>query len=379
MENKDKIQILKDIININSTNGNEEEVANYLENLLKKYNIDSEKILYSENRSNLVSTLGKKGGKVLGFSGHMDVVDSGDPDKWDTPPFSATEKNGKLFGRGATDMKAGLAALVITMIELKEEDQPLNGEIKLLATVGEEIGELGAEQLTSQGYADDLDGLLIAEPSGHQIIYAHKGSVNYTVTSLGKNAHSSMPEMGINALDNLMLFYNEIQKYTDNISVTNDVLGDFTHAITILNGGNQVNSIPEQAVLQGNIRTIPELDNEKIKNDMEKIIEDLNKQKDINLKLAWDFDKIPVFSSPDSDLLNTAQDSAKKIIGKKMPILGIAGTTDAAEFIKANNEFSTIIFGPGNETPHQINEHVDIDNYLEMIDLFKDLAINYLK
>lgn len=378
MERQRKIQILKDIVNINSTNGHEEQVANYLQKLLAEHGIESEKVQYDVDRASLVSEIGSSDEKVLAFSGHMDVVDAGDVSKWKFPPFEATEHEGKLYGRGATDMKSGLAAMVIAMIELHEEKQKLNGKIRLLATVGEEVGELGAEQLTQKGYADDLDGLIIGEPSGHRIVYAHKGSINYTVKSTGKNAHSSMPEFGVNAIDNLMLFYNEVEKFVKSIDATNEILGDFIHNVTVIDGGNQVNSIPEKAQLQGNIRSIPEMDNETVKQVLVKIINKLNKQENVNLELIFDYDKQPVFSDKNSDLVHIAKSVASDIVKEEIPLLGISGTTDAAEFTKAKKAFPVIIFGPGNETPHQVNENVPVENYLEMIDVYKRIAIEFL-
>ncbi|MBC6137213.1 ArgE/DapE family deacylase [Listeria innocua] len=378
MERERKIQILKDIVNIDSTNGHEEQVANYLQKLFAEYGIESEKVQYDVDRASLVSEIGSNDGKVLAFSGHMDVVDAGDVSKWKFPPFEATEHEGKIYGRGATDMKSGLAAMVIAMIELHEEKQKLNGKIKLLATVGEEVGELGAEQLTQKGYADDLDGLIIGEPSGHRIVYAHKGSINYTVKSTGKNAHSSMPEFGVNAIDNLLLFYNEVEKFVKSIDATNEILGDFIHNVTVIDGGNQVNSIPEKAQLQGNIRSIPEMDNETVKQVLVKIINKLNKQENVNLELIFDYDKQPVFSDKNSDLVNVAKRVASDIVKEEIPLLGISGTTDAAEFTKAKKAFPVIIFGPGNETPHQVNENVPIENYLEMVDVYKQIAIEFL-
>ncbi|EMH0510362.1 ArgE/DapE family deacylase [Listeria monocytogenes] len=378
MDQQKKIQILKDMVNIDSTNGHEEQVADYLQDLLAGYGIESEKVDYDVDRASLVSEIGSSYEKVLAFSGHMDVVDAGDVSKWKFPPFEATEHEGKLYGRGATDMKSGLAAMVIAMIELQEEKQKLNGKIRLLATVGEEVGELGAEQLTQKGYADDLDGLIIGEPSGHRIVYAHKGSINYTVKSTGKNAHSSMPEYGVNAIDNLMLFYNEIEKYVASIHATNEILGDFIHNVTVINGGNQVNSIPEKAQLQGNIRSIPEMDNETVKQVLVKIINKLNKQENVNLELIFDYDKQPVFSDKNSDLVHIAKSVASDIVKEEIPLLGISGTTDAAEFTKAKKQFPVIIFGPGNETPHQVNENVSIENYLEMVDVYKRIAIEFL-
>ncbi|EAD9206626.1 ArgE/DapE family deacylase [Listeria monocytogenes] len=378
MERERKIQILKDIVNIDSTNGHEEQVANYLQKLFAEYGIESEKVQYDVDRASLVSEIGSNDGKVLAFSGHMDVVDAGDVSKWKFPPFEATEHEGKLYGRGATDMKSGLAAMVIAMIELHEEKQKLNGKIRLLATVGEEVGELGAEQLTQKGYADDLDGLIIGEPSGHRIVYAHKGSINYTVKSTGKNAHSSMPEFGVNAIDNLLLFYNEVEKFVKSIDATNEILGDFIHNVTVIDGGNQVNSIPEKAQLQGNIRSIPEMDNETVKQVLVKIINKLNKQENVNLELIFDYDKQPVFSDKNSDLVHIAKSVASDIVKEEIPLLGISGTTDAAEFTKAKKAFPVIIFGPGNETPHQVNENVPVENYLEMIDVYKRIAIEFL-
>ncbi|EPT8927847.1 TPA: ArgE/DapE family deacylase [Listeria innocua] len=378
MERERKIQILKDIVNIDSTNGHEEQVANYLQKLFAEYGIESKKVQYDVDRASLVSEIGSNDGKVLAFSGHMDVVDAGDVSKWKFPPFEATEHEGKIYGRGATDMKSGLAAMVIAMIELHEEKQKLNGKIKLLATVGEEVGELGAEQLTQKGYADDLDGLIIGEPSGHRIVYAHKGSINYTVKSTGKNAHSSMPEFGVNAINNLLLFYNEVEKFVKSIDATNEILGDFIHNVTVIDGGNQVNSIPEKAQLQGNIRSIPEMDNETVKQVLVKIINKLNKQENVNLELIFDYDKQPVFSDKNSDLVNVAKRVASDIVKEEIPLLGISGTTDAAEFTKAKKAFPVIIFGPGNETPHQVNENVSVENYLEMVDVYKRIAIEFL-
>lgn len=378
MERERKIQILKDIVNIDSTNGHEEQVANYLQKLFAEYGIESEKVQYDVDRASLVSEIGSNDGKVLAFSGHMDVVDAGDVSKWKFPPFEAAEHEGKIYGRGATDMKSGLAAMIIAMIELHEEKQKLNGKIRLLATVGEEVGELGAEQLTQKGYADDLDGLIIGEPSGHRIVYAHKGSINYTVKSTGKNAHSSMPEFGVNAIDNLLLFYNEVEKFVKSIDATNEILGDFIHNVTVIDGGNQVNSIPEKAQLQGNIRSIPEMDNETVKQVLVKIINKLNKQENMKLELIFDYDKQPVFSDKNSDLVHIAKSVASDIVKEEIPLLGISGTTDAAEFTKAKKEFPVIIFGPGNETPHQVNENVSIENYLEMVDVYKRIATEFL-
>lgn len=378
MNKEERIKTLQDIIKIKSVNDNESEVADYFANLFQKHGIESEKVKYSEGRESLVATYKKGEGKVLGISGHEDVVAAGDESEWEFPPFSAEIDGDKLYGRGSTDMKSGLVALAIAMIEMKEENANINGTLKFMATVGEEVGELGSEQLTKEGYADDLDGLIIGEPTGQALIYTHKGSMNYTIVSRGKSAHSSMPKEGINSIANMNEFITranaEMKEVTDKYK--NDVLGETAHSITIINGGDQVNSIPAVTTLQGNIRTIPEFDNGKVKAVLQSIVDDLNKREGFNLELIVDYDIYPVESNPDSELIKAIQAVSKE----ELPVTGISPTTDAAAFTKADNKFDVVIYGPGvDDLPHQVDEYVVVEDYLGMIDRYKRIYGEYLK
>lgn len=378
MNKEEKIAILQDVIRIKSVNDHETEVANYFKDLLAKHGIDSEIVEYEGNRSNLVAELkGNEDGKVLAISGHMDVVAAGDESEWIYPPFDAVIEDGKMYGRGTTDMKAGTTALVLAMIELKESGRPFNGKIKLLATFGEEIGTLGAKQLTELGYADDLDGLLIAEPSGAKsLISAHKGSISYKVVSKGKAAHSSMPQEGINAIEQLNIFMSKIGPAMAEVidQYESEKLGRTTHAITLISGGTQVNSIPESAVLEGNIRSIAEFDNAKIHDLFNNIISEINEEIDGKLELTFTQNNFPVDMPEDSDLIQ----AAKKVVGD-LPIVGLSATTDGAQFSQADKTFDFLIFGPGEPTlPHQVNEFVKVDEYIEFIDIFQDIIVEYL-
>lgn len=377
MEKSEKISILQDVVKIKSVNGNEEEVAIYLQNLLKKYEIPSELVSYAPNRSSLVAYLGENREKVLGFSGHMDVVSEGDESQWAFPPFAAHIEGNKLYGRGATDMKSGLVAMVLAMIELKEKEVPLKGAVKFLGTVGEEVGELGAGQLTEKGYADDLSALVIGEPTNYNLMYAHMGSINYSVVSHGKEAHSSMPEEGINAINNLNEFITEANQQMAEVTANyeNPELGRTIHNVTVIKGGTQVNSIPGQATLQGNIRSIPEFSNDQVIALLQKIIDELNKKEKHQLELTIDYNKIPVKAEKDSALIQAIQAQ----FDQPLPLVTSAGTTDLAEFTKSDNTFDCVVFGPGvTTTAHQVDEYVEIDNYLDMIDKYQAIAKSYL-
>lgn len=375
---QNRLEILNKILAIDSTNGNEEPVAEVIQKFLLENNIPSKIVPYSFGRANLVAEIGE-GDKVLGISGHMDVVSAGNLALWNTPPFQPQEIEGRIYARGASDMKGGLCALLMAMVELHAEKVHLNGKIKLLATVGEEIGMLGAKQLTEEGYADDLHGLIIGEPTGHRIVYAHKGIFSYKVTSFGKSAHSSMPEFGINAIDNLIVFYNTIASELKKTEKTNEALGPLVVSNTIITGGDQLNSVPDTASLSVNIRTIPEMDNGMVEQLLQQTVEQLNSSvPNMNLKLEILQNTPPVLTNKNGELVAISKKEADLQFKEDVPLLAMSGGADSAEFIRANKDLQIVIFGPGNETLHQVNEYIDIDNYLEMIDLYKKIITEYL-
>lgn len=377
--NDERMALLLEMLSIDSTNGNEEPVADCLAKYLEASGISSKKVVYAADRASLCAEIGDAG-PVLAFSGHMDVVSAGDAGKWTSPPFSPTVRDGKLYARGATDMKSGLAALVLAMKELKDDGVSFAGKVRLLATVGEEIGMFGAKQLTDEGYANDVEALIIAEPTGHRIVYAHKGVFTYTVTSRGKNAHSSMPELGVNAIDNLMVFYNRMMDEFSKLTAENEALGKFIYVNSIIGGGQQVNSVPDLASLKANLRTTPEVNNDTVRALLERMVAELNSAvPTMQLELEINQSTLPVFSNVNGKLVQVASGEAEKMFGEKLPLLGAPGGTDAAEFVRGNPDMQVIIFGPGNETMHQVDEHVEVDNFLEMVDLYKKIVMEYFK
>ncbi|KRN30685.1 ArgE/DapE family deacylase [Liquorilactobacillus mali] len=380
MDKKAKIEILKKILAIESVNDNETEVADYIASLFANYSTAKiEKVSYAPHRDNLVITIGNSG-PILGYSGHMDVVAPGNLTDWSTAPFEPTIKNNCVFGRGAADMKGGLAALVVALLELLEKKSELPGQIRLLATVGEETGEYGAAQLTKLGYADKLAGLLIAEPTDNmqRIVYTARGVIDYKVTSKGKSAHSARPQYGINAIDNLVEFYKLAKARLAKFTATDEVLGGVTHNITFIHGGEQVNNIPSYAELLGNIRTIPQYPNKLFYAELEQIIAELNKQKGFSLAITYSFPEEAIPGSPDSPIIQIAKKVHSKYWEKPAAITGSLGANDGAEFLQAKGSFNSIVIGPGSNTSHQSNEYVAIDSYLKAIDFYQDFAITFL-
>lgn len=381
MNKEERIKHLQEVIRIQSENDHELEVAKYYQNLLKEHGIDSQLVEYSPTRSNLIAEVkGEEPGKVLIFSGHMDVVDAGDPSGWTHPPFEGVIEDGKMYGRGTTDMKAGLTALVLAMIELKESGALKKGTVRLVATVGEEIGMLGSKQVTEEGYIDDADGIIIAEPKvdDGKVVTAHKGSVQYEIISHGRAAHSSMPENGVNSIQQLVDFIQITnKKFEEAASVAeNEKLGRMLNAYTVINGGDQINSIPAMTKLRGNGRTIPEVDNDVFLDVIRSTIEEMNQEIEGKLELNLMQNNPAVESDFDTDLVQ----SMSKVSDIPIEGVGMAGATDASNFGRVDKTFDLAIYGPGEmSVAHAVNEYVEVDDYLQFIDFYRDVAADYLK
>lgn len=404
---EEKIQILSDIVAIETVDQNEESVAFYLKELLEKYGIESSIIPSgTPGRANLVAEIGE-GSPVIAISGHMDVVSPGNVSAWTSDPYTLTERDGKLYGRGATDMKSGLAALVIAMIEIKEQGLLNKGTIRLLATYNEENGAVGSIQLEEAGYLKDVDAIVVGEPTQKMIHPSHKGSMNFVVSSRGRSVHSSQPRGGINAIEPLMDFalafkeafveatkdinfgqldfsnaldlYGAVEGDDEGNAELDQLLKQPKFSTTVFRGGDQVNTIPDHAEIVFNIRTVPEFNNEDVKGVFASVYKEFTENgADFDVQLTLDLR--PLDGGVDSDLVQLTQRLGHEYFNQDLTVVPMTGGTDGANFV-ANKEsgYPIIIFGPGSATSHQIDEYVEKNNYLSFVDLYIDLVSTYLE
>lgn len=378
MEQTRKAQILEDLIHINSVNGNEIDVANYLKKLLAEYGIEARIEEFGDKRANLIAEFGQPNGKVLGLTGHMDTVALGDVKKWKYDPLSATTEGDKVYGRGAADMKSGLAAQAIALIELKEAGFNPSGLVRFIATAGEEYGTPGANRLEKAGLAKDLTALVVGEPTSGNVVHATSGSYNYQVICQGLSAHSSMPERGVNAVSGLARFIElEAQLFDD--APLDPYLGSVKHSITILKAGEQVNTIPDLAELRGNIRPTRAFDNDKVTHRLQTAIEYLNQTTPYQLSLKILNDWWPIATAPDDQLVKVARQAANDSFGKEVELTIINGATDASVFVKHRPDLPVVVLGADEWTKaHQIDEFTTWSSYFATIKTYEKIITNYL-
>lgn len=378
-------KILKDIIQIESVNDNEREVAEYIEDLFKDYeNVETEIIDSYPGRSNiLVKLKGAKPGKIFAISGHLDVV--APSEGWTHPAFSGEIVDGKVYGRGTADMKAGVAAGLYTLLDFIEEKTEFPGEIWFIGTVGEEVGMQGALDLVEGHHLDNVNAIIIPEPTKrdgeNQAIFASKGSIMYTITSTGKTAHSSMPDLGINAIEPLAEYIIKVQKLFDEITETKEYqnrnLGSTINVFSVIEGGLQFNSVPDKAVLKGNIRTVPEFGSERAIKVLQDAIDENNADpKKAKLSLHLDQVLDAAESKSDSDLINALKESAPN---KNVAVRPLIGTCELSRYTHISDDIELVVYGPGlTKNAHIVDEYIELDEYYDTIEIFKKTALNYL-
>lgn len=376
MDQTERTRVLSDLVKINSVNGNELEVANYLRRLFEQHGLTADVQPFGEQRANLIVEVGA-GKPILGITGHMDTVALGDEGKWRHAPLSATIEGDRLYGRGAADMKSGLAAQVIALIELVESGT-LTGHVRFIATAGEEYGTPGANRLEEAGVAKDLAALVVGEPTSGNVIYAHSGSYNYRIVSTGQAVHSSEPERGQNALEPLVDFaLAERDLFFD---VPDDpCLGPLKHSVTIIQGGEQVNTIPDYAELRGNIRPTLRFDNDHVTARLQAAVDRLNQEGAAHLTLEVLHSWRPVASDPNGDFVKRALQASQEAFAKypghaTLELEVIHGATDASVFVKHHHDLPVILLGADDwNISHQVNEYTTLSSFEATIEAYKRL------
>lgn len=383
------MDLLRKFVAFHTENGNEKVVADTIQGIFEKAGIKSEVLPLAEDptRANLVAEVGH-GSPVLVLTGHMDTV-SAQQDGWKTDPFEVVEQDGMLYGRGVTDMKAGLAAMVITMLKLNKVEDRMHGTVRLLATAGEEVGMPGAEELQKQGYMKDVDATIIGEPSGYHMVYATKGELNMEFTMQGKSAHSSMPELGVNAVEAMIEFLTGLKTSVKAAAdgIANEDLGQTVFNIDVIRGGSQVNTIPETASAEINMRVIPEFDNTAIRKVVDDEVSRFNASHKAQVSYTVGMDIVPIIGAKESkvnDIIREVGEQSLRDQGKegeeaRIPLVGVSGGTDASRLLVDRPVGQPcIMFGPGNSTMHCVNESLPKHMYFEYLDMYEKITKRYM-
>lgn len=380
IDEQESVEFLQSLIQINSVNppGNEGEVAEAIQSFLQSSNLEFDVDDLGDNRGNLFVTYGSadENGRHLVYSGHFDTVPIGQVE-WEHDPFSGKIIDHKVFGRGTTDMKSGVAAMVLALKYLKQAGVELNGELQFIGTAGEEVDGYGAKQVVKKGQVDRATAMVVAEPSENQIFTAHKGCLWLEITTYGKTAHGSMPEQGVNAITTLTAFLSELNQYEFDYE-EHPRLGYPTLNVGTIEGGVKTNVVPDKCSVTLDIRTIPGQNNDKILEDIENKIKKITEGSKATYEVKTINNMAPVATNESDDFIQLAIETGDKHVGQHLVPGGVNYYTDASVYWPYL-QIPTLIYGPGNQRlAHQPNETVEIEKFLHSIRYYMALAMDYL-
>lgn len=313
--------------------------------------------------ANLFARWGKKGAaRSFGFNGHTDVVPVGDAAAWSVPPFGAVERDGWLYGRGATDMKSGVAAFVAAAVDFVTETPP-DGAV-LLAITGDEEGEAidGTRALLDwmEAAGERMTACLVGEPTcperlGEMIKIGRRGSLTAGITLTGVQGHSAYPHRARNPLPAMARLMDTLASHR--LDAGTEAFDPSTLAIVTIDTGNPAsNVIPAQCRATVNIRFNDAHDSQSLtrwmQTELDRVTEAFGVTGEMRVKVSGESFLTP--AGPLSDLVARAVEAETGVV----PVLSTSGGTSDARFIRAH--CPVVEFGLVGRTMHQVDERVEI-------------------
>ncbi|TRO58607.1 ArgE/DapE family deacylase [Candidatus Bathyarchaeota archaeon] len=372
------IKILQDLISINSVNPSlvpgapgEVEIAEYIADFLNSLGLKTSIINVQKGRPNVI---GKSDGNepVLMLNGHMDTVGV---DYMRTDPFKPVKRNGNIYGRGAADMKGGLAAILSAAKAVMDSGCELKGSLLIAAVCDEEHASIGTERLMKDTH---IDAAVVGEPTDLDILVAHKGFAWIDIETRGIAAHGSAWDKGIDAIAKMGKVQVGLENYMNEqlLMKTHPMLGPSTVHSSIISGGRELSTYPDACKLQVERRLIPGETKEDIDKEFELLLSSIRK---IDNDFDGDFEIIffrgPMEVSSDEEICRILSDYAMSITGVKPNFIGKPYWLDTQ--IISEYGVPVVAFGPKGYGLHSAVEYVEINSVLQCTVILEGLIKKY--
>ncbi len=369
----DPVALTQRLVRAKSVNppGDTAEVVEILSSLLEPAGYSLTTVETPGGGRNLLAVLKGSGQRpALCLTGHMDTVPLG-ATPWSVDPFGGEIRSGRLYGRGTSDMKAGVSAMVSAAVAMTAiEDR--QADVVLILTAAEETGCLGAKALAASGLLSKPAGaLLVAEPTGCRPLLGHKGALWVRAGFTGKAAHGSMPQHGDNAVEKAVRAASLLPQLLSG-QEPHPFLGAPTLSIGTFQGGGKVNVVPDKAVLELDMRTVPGMDHGVLLKDLQLL------WPDTVLQVLTDVP--PVLTDAEDPFVSSALNVLTALEGVRPTPGSVSFFTDASVLAGALNNPPVLLFGPGeSEQAHQTDESCPVDAITKARAFFLAMAQAWLR
>lgn len=375
------LRTLADLVRINSINPTletggpgEAEVAGYLARAFERLGLAVDRHEPAPGRVSVVGRLaGKRPGRSLMLNGHVDTVGvSGMPE-----PFSGAIRGGKLYGRGSYDMKGSVAAAVGAAKALVDAGAPFNGELLVAAVADEEDASLGTADLVGK-YR--LDAAIVTEPTHLEICLAHKGFVWIEVETLGRAAHGSRFDLGVDAnmaMGKFLAALSDLERELRQRPAHRLVGPPSLHA-AVLRGGTAPSVYAARCTLTIERRTIPSETQAGVVAEIQHLIDRLAAA-DPSFKATCRsvLARGPFEVQPDAGIVRVVCQVAERVLGRTPPFCGQTPWMDSALLAAAG--VPTVVIGPTGAGAHSAEEWVDTESVIQLAAILAGAAVEYCR
>jgi succinyl-diaminopimelate desuccinylase len=372
------IRLSKEMIAIPSVTGEEEALALYIKEKLERYGMETELNYVESGRPNIHGVMkGSKPGKRLDYNAHTDTVPAGDD--WLTDPFKAVIKDGKLYGRGACDMKTGIACSLNMLKAVADSGGDFRGELSFSGVVDQEATDIGAWAMMKQEKWRTLDGVVLTYSycgdETKPIPLGLTGKVLYDISVKGRAAHGFRPHLGINAVEDAARIISslgglKLKEHPD--------FGTGTVCTLKTEGGYKKYSVvvPESARFEVNRLLVPGESIQYTIDDMKRLVESLNLKSEVDVGVKSPMYE-PYTSTIDEPLMKILHETYQTVMGKEPLYEHAYGITNANIF-QGEQGIPCIHIGPERGGAHQPNEHVKLDWLPPVSEMYARIALAYL-
>jgi succinyl-diaminopimelate desuccinylase len=383
------IAFLRELVQVRSVHdphdpaSGESAAAALVQAKMREFGWEPEVSEVAPGRPNVIATVDGGGGPgpVLAFEGHTDVVTEGDLSEWTVDPYGAEVRDGRVYGRGSADMKAGLAAMMYAVAALQAAG-PFPGTVKVCALADEEGMMLGAKHASSSGALAGVAGVIVCEPEAGEVCAVAKGALRLRVDLTGKMAHGAMPQHGRNplpALGRLLARLGGLQQELQDQLGPHEHLGPLylTPTVAMAGAPAQQNVIPRVASAYLDVRTIPGAAHDDI---VRRVSELAAAACDDGIGHAVTvIDDRPPVDTPVSHPVVAALAAAhEEVTGTPARYGGVPGTTDGT-ILTRDAGLATVVYGPGGKwIAHQADEFVEISEVETCARVYASAALRFL-
>jgi acetylornithine deacetylase len=380
IDRSDLTALLSDLVRIPSVNPRmgtgtgEAEIARYLIERLRGLGLTPAVTDVQPGRPNvLVTAAGRAGGRHLLFEAHTDTVP---PSTGQADPFTPRLDGDRLYGRGACDTKASVAAMV-TALQSVLSLPARAATITVAFTMGEEAGHLGAMALVESGFR--ADGAVVGEPTSLDLVVAHKGAARFKVAVAGRSAHSSNPQEGVNAIGKMakVILALEERIVPALAQRRHPLVGAPTLSVGRIEGGLQVNIVPDRCSIEIDRRLNPGERWADVHQTLGSLLKDLQAEDpDLQATVEEPFQLLGSMETPaDAPILRVAQEAVRRIDGEH-PIRGVAYGTDAAELSAVG--IPCVVLGPGDiAQAHTATEYVGVQDVVKAAAIYREMMLRF--